>query len=293
MDRSTLSRLMPRRGVWRLIRHLLHRHQPIFLDYPVHFLPRYGYGNPPHSELHHLLDRGRDDYRVLLGRCLEFAGTLATIPARGHAASPEPAWINGFLPGLDSVALYTLLAVGNPERYVEIGSGNSTKLTRRAIRDHHLRTRIVSIDPRPRADIDSIADEVIRRPLEKVDLTIVTSLRAGDILFIDGSHRCFMNSDVTVTFLEILPRLSSGVRVQFHDIFLPYDYPPGWEGSYYSEQYLLAAYLLGGARGVRVLLPNAYVSEDPELRLILDPFWSRPGLEAVERHGCSFWLEIT
>ncbi len=275
-----------------IIRHLFRRHQAIFVDYPVHPVSRYGYGKPPHHELHRLLDQGRNDYRDLLQQSLELSTALATIPAHSAPESLEPSWVNGFLSGLDSAALYTMLSLGNPEQYVEIGSGNSTKFARRAIRDGRLQTRITSIDPHPRAHIDSIADMVVRRPLEEIDLSIVTSLRAGDVLFIDGSHRCFMNSDVTVAFLDILPRLSSGVRVHLHDIFLPYDYPPGWEDAYYSEQYVLAAYLLGGASGAKVLLPNAFVSEDPELRLILDPIWSRPGLEAVERHGCSFWLEI-
>jgi hypothetical protein len=96
-----------------------------------------------------------------------------------------------------------------------------------------------------------------------------------------------------VIFLEILPRLSAGVRVHFHDIFLPYDYPPDWADRYYSEQYVLGAYLLGGANRLRVLLPNSYVSHDPQLRQILDPIWDRPQMRGVDRHGCSFWVEIT
>ena len=203
----------------------------------------------------------------------------------------EPAWINGFLPGLDAAVLYGMLAFTPPRTYLEVGSGNSTRFARRAIRDHGLRTRIVSIDPHPRVEIDSIADQVIRAPLETVDLAPILALEPGDILFLDGSHRCFTNSDVTVAFLEVLPRLPRGVRVQIHDICLPYDYPPGMEDFYYSEQYVLAAYLLGGARGGTVLLPNAFVSEDAELSRILDPLWTRPGFEAVERRGSSFWME--
>lgn len=34
-----------------------------------------------------------------------------------------------------------------------------------------------------------------------------------------------MNSDVTVFFIDILPRLRSGVIGHVHDITLPYDYP--------------------------------------------------------------------
>ncbi len=31
-----------------------------------------------------------------------------------------------------------------------------------------------------------------------------------------------------------------------HDIFLPNDYPTEWNNRFYSEQYLLMMYLLGG-----------------------------------------------
>ena len=292
MDRAAITRTIQRNGFMRLVRHLVRGHQRIFLDYPVDPRPRYGHGKPPHPELTRLFEEGRERYRDFLVRCAGLADPMARIPVRGDAATTEPAWINGFLPGLDAAALYGALALRPPETYVEVGSGNSTRFARRAIRDHSLRTRIVSIDPHPRVEVDVIADRVIRAPLESVDLSLLAGLRPGDILFLDGSHRSFMNSDVTVAFLEVLPRLARGVRVHLHDICLPYDYPPGTEDFYYSEQYVLAAYLLGGAAGATVLLPNAFVSEDPELRRILDPLWTRPGFEDVERRGSSFWMEI-
>jgi hypothetical protein len=64
---------------------------------------------------------------------------------------------------LSTVGIVTKL---NPKRYIEVGSGNSTKYVRRAISDHGLRTKIISIDPHPRAVIDTICDEVIRERLE-------------------------------------------------------------------------------------------------------------------------------
>ena len=68
-----------------------------------------------------------------------------------------PTWENGWFPALDAVTLYGLVATRNPRWYVEVGSGNSTRFVRRAIRDHGLRTRILSIDPGPRAEIDACA----------------------------------------------------------------------------------------------------------------------------------------
>jgi hypothetical protein len=198
--------------------------------------------------------------------------------------------VNGWLPGLDSAALYTFLARTDPALYLEVGSGNSTKFARRAIEDHGLRTRLVSIDPQPRAEIDALCDEVVRSPAEEVDLTVYDRLGAGDVLFVDNSHRCLQNSDATVMFLEVLPRLQPGVLVEFHDIVLPEDYPPEWLDRFYSEQYLLAAYLLAGGDRLSVELPNHFVSTDAELAAILAPLWDDPALAGVERHGGSFWI---
>jgi hypothetical protein len=44
-----------------------------------------------------------------------------------------------------------------------------------------------------------------------------------------------------------LPRLSKGVRIHIHDIFLPNDYPVDWvlrEARSWNEQYLLRALLM-------------------------------------------------
>lgn len=293
MGRRGLSQLVSRSGPLNFLRGILRGQRPILIDYPGRFAPRYGYGAPPHRELYRLLDDGRAAYAGFLSRCLELSDALRAIPAAADPASTEPSWINGFLSGLDAAALYATLTFTNPERYVEIGSGHSTRFARRAIRDHRLRTRITSIDPNPRVEIDSISDEVVRARFEETDLSSIASLRPGDVLFVDGTHRCFTGSDVTVTFLEVLPRLPAGVRVHVHDVFLPYDYPPEWKDRYYSEQYLLAAYLLGGAHRVRVTFPSAFVSGESDLLSILGPLWDAIGRDEIDRRGCSFWMERT
>jgi hypothetical protein len=70
--------------------------------------------------------------------------------------------------------------------WIEVGSGDSTKFARRAIRDHGLRTSLTSVDPQPRASIDQLRDCVIRRPLEEVDTGLFEELQPGDFLFIDS-----------------------------------------------------------------------------------------------------------
>ena len=130
---------------------------------------------------------------------------------------------------------------------------------------------------------------IIRRPLEDCPVDLFATLAPGDLLFIDGSHRSFMNSDVTVLFLEILPRLKPGVLVHLHDIYLPLDYPPDRAHWLYSEQYLLAASLLAGDR-FEVVLPNHYVATTPEVACALAGLWSEAHLAAVPQTGTSFWL---
>ena len=82
------------------------------------------------------------------------------------------------------------------------------------------RETITSIDPQPRAEVDAICDEVVRSPLEDTDLSVFDTLDAGDILFVDNAHRVLPNSDATVVFLEVLPRLTVPVATTPHLIAL-------------------------------------------------------------------------
>ncbi|MDP9269062.1 MAG: class I SAM-dependent methyltransferase [Acidobacteriota bacterium] len=270
---------------------------PIFLDYPFEPAPRYGYGKPAHAQLEAMFAAGADAYRQQLREFLRFEEQLARIPARvtekDTRASTDPCWINRWLDGLDTFALYGFIASRRPKLYLEIGSGYSTKVVRRAVRDSDLATRIVSVDPHPRAEIDALCDELVRSNMQSLPLERFDALNAGDILFVDGSHRVFMNSDVAVLFLDVLPRLRPGVLVHIHDVYLPVDYPPRMADWYYSEQYMLAAELLAGHAGFRVVLPGQYAATRPDIAAVLDGFWSRPEMKDVPRGGTSFWLEIT
>jgi hypothetical protein len=262
----------------------------IGIDYPPSAanVPRYGYGKPPHQRLWDLFERDAARHHETLRAIAGFASELRRIEL--YAKDPlEPSWINHWLPALDSAAIYGLMRLRAPRLFLEIGSGNSTLFADRARRDGALESQIISIDPQPRADVDRVCDRVIRAPLEAVDLALFGELRAGDILYFDGSHRVFMNSDVAVFFLDVLPALPAGVLVAIHDIYLPNDYSPAIADRYYSEQYMLAAYLLGGA-DVSIVLPAAHVSRGNAAHM-LDELWSYPELAGVERHGDLFWFE--
>lgn len=260
-------------------------------DHHQRVLPRYGYGKPAHGRLLEIIGRDRDAYRARLESFLSYKEDLLRIPLDPENAE-SPHWNNIYFCGLDAVALYGLLASTNPARYVEVGSGNSTKFARRAIRDHGLRTRITSIDPAPRQEVDAICDRVIRAPLEDADLTVFDEIESGDIVFFDGSHQALPNSDVTVAFLEVLPRLPSGTLVEFHDITIPWDYPQFFIDMRYSEQYMLAAHLLAHP-AADIVLPNWFISTTPELHHVLDPIWDQFTWSASATNGLSFWMRVS
>lgn len=294
MRNRALKRLAERNSFTSVLYNLprlIRGYQPIFLDYHVDPIPRYGYGKPPHPQLTEILAAGDELYRRTLLEFLQFAPELLRIAPRDAPLSAEPCWVNKWLDGLDTFSLYGFIASRKPSLYVEVGSGYSTRIVRRAIRDQRLSTLIHSIDPHPRAEIDAICDTVTRERLEDSDLSFVSDLQPGDILFVDSSHRSFMNSDVTVFFLEILPRLKSGVIVHIHDIYLPLDYMPERGHWFYSEQYLLGASLLAGHQNFKILLPNNYISITSQVNQVMEPLWQDPVLQGVQPCGCSFWLE--
>jgi hypothetical protein len=263
---------------------------PVFIRYPVYPKPRYGYnGNKPHPFLYEIINRRRDAYKVQLMVLKAYEDYLLRIKTNRPDDVEQPYWSNRWFSGLDAVALYGFIATAKPKLYLEIGSGNSTKFAKRAISDHKLSTKIVSVDPHPREEIDSLSDEIIRRPLEETDLGLFDSLTKNDILFFDGSHRCFMNSDVTVFFLEVLPKLPPGILIHLHDIHLPYDYPPERALHYESEQYLLATMLLGGCTKYEIVLPNKFILSDQSLTSCLQGLWDSKETN-ISQEGSSFWF---
>lgn len=274
---------------------ILPKYQKLILEYKVDMKPRYGYGKKPHALLYDIINANRAAYEHRIENMLKFTSVFHDIRTADKETNDNlPAWNNGFLPGLDIVALYSLFNEFKPTNYIEIGSGNSTKVARKCINDQQLPTKITSIDPYPRANIDHLADTVIRKPLEHInDYSFITNeLKPNDILFIDNSHRCLPNSDVTVCFLELLPQLKPGVIVHIHDIYLPYDYPQEMCDRFYSEQYMLAAFLLANPKKYEVIFPGIFVSEDKSLANKLLPIWESDNTKQVERHGGSFWLKI-
>jgi hypothetical protein len=270
----------------------LGRHDFTVVDYPYRSEVRYGAGRPAHPELLDLIGEGRARYSAFLSSLGDIQADFATLPMEGSYDTLTPFWLNAWFPALDGMALTGMLRAHDPARFVEVGSGVSTKFARRAVRMYGLRTRLTSIDPEPRNEIDQLCDHVIRKPLEQCRMEMFEALEPGDIFFLDSSHRSFQGSDVTVFFLEILPRLKPGVIVHIHDIYLPFDYIAGHLHRQWNEQYLLATALLFGAARFEILFPAWFIGRDPALAAHAGAMLRQGPLADLDLYGASFWMRM-
>ena len=94
-----------------------------------------------------------------------------------------------------------------------------------------------------------------------------------------------MSSDVNHIFFEILPRLSSGVHIHFHDIFYPFEYPKDWvyEGRAWNEAYVLRAFLQYNS-AFRVVLMNTFMERYHE------SFFQERMPLCLKNTGASLWI---
>ena len=167
----------------------------------------------------------------------------APLEAIGVDAPPAPRWNQDWFPRLDAAAAYAIVRQTAPRRIVEVGSGHSTRFLARAVVDGELDTQITSIDPAPRATLAGLPIRRFETRVENADMRLFQALAPGDILFIDSSHQVKPGSDVEFLLTRVLPQLRADVRVHFHDIFIPDDYPAEWAWRRYNEQQALAALL--------------------------------------------------
>jgi predicted O-methyltransferase YrrM len=154
---------------------------------------------------------------------------------------------------VDGEILYCMIRRFKPQTIFEIGGGFSTYLSAQALlknkENENIKSELVSFEPYPnevlRKGIPNLS-RLVTKEIQEVDLSEFRKLKENDILFIDSSHVLKIGSDVQYEYLEILPRLSKGVIVHIHDIFIPSEYPREWvlKGyRFWNEQYLLQSFL--------------------------------------------------
>ena len=199
---------------------------------------------------------------------------------------------NEFFGVLDAAVLQSMLKKNRPKNYIEIGSGISTKYARALINEEGLSTKIISLDPMPRVEIEKICDILIQSPLESCYPQLSAMAEEGDIIFLDGSHYVFPNNDTVIFFFQILSNLPKGVIVHIHDIYLPFDYPESVKQQLWAENYLLYSWILGGGHSIIPLFPTFYLSKTNIT--LMEPLTSIKILqETIQKtSGYSFWFKL-
>jgi hypothetical protein len=158
---------------------------------------------------------------------------------------------NGSYESGDAEYLYNFVRHFKPHRIVEIGSGYSTLMARRAIGknredDPTYSCEHICIEPYEQPWLEQTGATIIREKVEVCPVEIFDRLRENDILFIDSSHVIRPQGDVLHEYLHILGRVPPGVLIHVHDVFTPYDYLAEWvieDRHMWNEQYLLEAFL--------------------------------------------------
>jgi Methyltransferase domain len=209
--------------------------------------------------------------------------------------------LNGTFMAVDAQVYFAPIRHLRPRRIIEIGAGNSTLVALAAASanaaEAGVTTQLTVIDPFPwevfRGAFPGLT--LVEQRLQHLDRQIFDQLGEGDILFIDSSHVLRAGNDVEFEYLEILPRLRSGVCVHIHDISLPRRYPKVYfDGqNYWNEQQLLQAFLAFNA-GFEVVWPASAM-------LIRHPakvFETFPELAEMQRafpasEPTSFWIRKT
>jgi hypothetical protein len=203
---------------------------------------------------------------------------------------------------LDSLVIFSMIRKNMPKRIIEIGSGFSSGLMME-VNEKYFGNKIdlTFIEPYPELLYERMQKKdkpkytVIPSAVQNVPLDVFKKLKKDDILFIDSTHVSKFNSDVNYEIFNILPVISKGVIIHFHDIHDGFEYPLDWleRGWAWNESYLLRAFLMNN-NDYEVLIANNFIkSNHPSLLSNLysdtDRMYSDTGKEIIKHDG-SIWL---
>lgn len=178
-------------------------------------------------------------------------------------------FLNRYFSYSDAIILWCLLAQEKPKNIIEVGSGYSTTAILETIKFYNLNTKLLSIDI-DFARLNTLISgfnlpdlNTKKSKVQNVELEEFKRLERGDVIFIDSSHVSKKGSDLHFILFEILPQLSSGVIIHFHDVFKNFEYPQAWvdEGIFWNEQYLLRAFLQNNET-YEILLFNDFLEHE-------------------------------
>lgn len=201
--------------------------------------------------------------------------------------------INTGLSEIDSFVLYSVIREFKPKTFIEIGSGETTKITLNALKknkdENGVNFKFTAIEPYPKSYLYSLISDEFELIVDKVQNVNVEKFKNVDILFIDSSHVSKIGSDVNYEMLQILPVIKVGAIVHWHDIMIPVDYPKLWiehGNMFWNETYMVQTFMMfnksfriiWAAKYMQIKQPNALKSKfsffspnDPNQQL--SSFW--------------------
>lgn len=197
---------------------------------------------------------------------------------------------NDFYSYGDALVLSAFIQTFRPRRIVEVGSGYSSAVILDTLDRTDVagdRTKCAFVEPNP-ARLKSLLwpndrnrVTIIEKPVQEADSALFTNLEANDIVFFDTTHVLKTNSDVHYELFSILPELSSGVIIHFHDVFDGFEYPDAWtinDNRSWNELYALRAFLMYN-NAFDILLLNDLIAHrfTVEARAISPNFMKNPG----------------
>ena len=200
----------------------------------------------------------------------------------------------GGLSQVDAFVLYAIVRSRKPKLMVEIGSGESTRISLEAVqrnREDGCPCAFIAIDPYPKKYLKSIGYDhfrLVEKKVQDVDLGLFSN---ADILFIDSSHVSKIGSDVNYEIFDIVPRLKVGALVHWHDIMIPGEYSRNWIESgtkFWNESYMVHAFMMFN-RSFRILWASKYMQLNSPKRLSeIFPYFSP---DDPDQQLSSFWIE--
>lgn len=199
---------------------------------------------------------------------------------------------NDYYSYTDGIVLHTMIRHFRPKRIIEIGSGFSSAVmldTNELFFDNAIQFTFIEPYPERLLSLMSPKDHenttLVQSEVQSVSLDIYQQLQAGDFLFVDSSHVVKTGSDVNHILFDILPLLSRGVLIHFHDIFYPFEYPKDWVlgGRNWNENYFLKAFLMYNDT-FRIRLFSDYLHKHHRLAFQDMPL-------AYKNSGGNIWLE--
>ena len=195
---------------------------------------------------------------------------------------------------VDSFMLYSIIREKKPAIMIEIGSGESTKVSLASLEINEKNgapCMFYAIEPYPDKFLRGINKtnfKLISRNLQEVDIELLCS---ADLLFIDSSHVSKIGSDVNYEILEVIPKLKVGAVIHWHDIMIPTNYWKRWMDNgnmFWNESYMVHSFMLFN-NSYKVIWSSRYmqINHPDELKNRFSYF----NPEDENQQITSFWIE--